>query len=83
MSAPAMPSIQSVRDSHRGVIATVAGLTAALNLAQHCKVAVLASVYQYEGQLQVVKPGGACLRCLWPEPPAQADVGLARPRLEA
>ena len=30
MSAPAMPSIQSVRDSHRGVIVTVTGLTAAL-----------------------------------------------------
>ena len=29
--------------------------------------AVLASVYQYEGQLQVVKPGGVCLRCLWPD----------------
>ncbi len=33
--------------------------------------AVLASVYQYEGQLQVVKPGGVCLRCLWPD--ATAD----------
>ncbi|MGH8250635.1 MAG: ThiF family adenylyltransferase [Steroidobacteraceae bacterium] len=31
--------------------------------------AVLASVYQYEGQLQVLRPdaGGSCLRCLWPE----------------
>ena len=31
--------------------------------------AVLASVYQYEGQLQVVRPdlGGSCLRCQWPE----------------
>lgn len=31
--------------------------------------AVLASVHQYEGQLQVVRPdaGGSCLRCLWPE----------------
>ena len=33
--------------------------------------AVLASVYQFEGQLQVVKPGGVCLRCLWPD--ATAD----------
>jgi molybdopterin/thiamine biosynthesis adenylyltransferase/molybdopterin synthase catalytic subunit/rhodanese-related sulfurtransferase len=30
--------------------------------------AVFASVYQYEGQLQVVRPGqGPCLRCIWPE----------------
>lgn len=31
--------------------------------------AVLASVYQYEGQLQVVRPdaGGSCLRCQWPD----------------
>ncbi len=34
---------------------------------------VLASVHQYEGQLQVILPGGPCLRCLWPEPP---DAGL-------
>jgi adenylyltransferase/sulfurtransferase len=34
-----------------------------------CKPAVFASVYQYEGQLQVYKPDPqhACLRCLWPE----------------
>jgi adenylyltransferase/sulfurtransferase len=31
------------------------------------KTVVFASVYQYEGQLQVVRPGGACLRCVWPE----------------
>ncbi len=33
---------------------------------------ILASVYQYEGQLQVVsaQPGEPCLRCLWSEPPA-------------
>jgi adenylyltransferase/sulfurtransferase len=33
------------------------------------KPAVFASVYQYEGQLQVYKPAAthACLRCLWPE----------------
>ncbi len=32
------------------------------------KPAVIASVYQYEGQLQVVRPGdGSCLRCQWPE----------------
>jgi molybdopterin/thiamine biosynthesis adenylyltransferase/rhodanese-related sulfurtransferase len=39
--------------------------------------AVFASVYQYEGQLQVYKPqpGFACLRCLWPEPQADGVVG--------
>jgi sulfur-carrier protein adenylyltransferase/sulfurtransferase len=38
---------------------------------------ILASVYQYEGQLQVVaaKPGAPCLRCLWPQPPAPGTVG--------
>jgi molybdopterin/thiamine biosynthesis adenylyltransferase/molybdopterin synthase catalytic subunit/rhodanese-related sulfurtransferase len=35
------------------------------------KSAVLASVYQYEGQVQVVTDGGACLRCVWPD--ATAD----------
>lgn len=34
---------------------------------------ILASVHQYEGQMQVSAPGGPCLRCLWPEPP---DAGL-------
>ena len=39
--------------------------------------AVFASVYQYEGQLQVYKPepGYACLRCLWPEAMADGVVG--------
>jgi adenylyltransferase/sulfurtransferase len=38
---------------------------------------ILASVYQYEGQLQVVSalPGHACLRCLWPVPPSPALAG--------
>ncbi|HEX5304624.1 MAG TPA: HesA/MoeB/ThiF family protein [Dyella sp.] len=38
---------------------------------------VLASVYQYEGQLQVVTavPGEPCLRCLWPDPPAPGLAG--------
>ena len=38
---------------------------------------VLASVYQYEGQLQVVtgQPGDPCLRCLWPEEPAPGLAG--------
>ena len=35
------------------------------------KSAVLASVYQYEGQVQVVTDGGVCLRCVWPD--ATAD----------
>jgi adenylyltransferase/sulfurtransferase len=39
--------------------------------------AVFASVYQYEGQLQVFKPepAHACLRCLWPEATADGVVG--------
>jgi len=39
--------------------------------------AVFASVYQYEGQLQVFKPeaGHACLRCLWPDATADGVVG--------
>lgn len=39
--------------------------------------AVFASVYQYEGQLQVYKPepGYACLRCLWPDAVADGVVG--------
>jgi len=39
--------------------------------------AVLASVYQYEGQLQVVRPdlGGSCLRCQWPEASRDGLVG--------
>jgi sulfur-carrier protein adenylyltransferase/sulfurtransferase len=39
--------------------------------------AIFASVYQYEGQLQVYKPepAHACLRCLWPEATADGVVG--------
>jgi adenylyltransferase/sulfurtransferase len=39
--------------------------------------AVFASVYQYEGQLQVYKPQPthACLRCLWPDAVADGVVG--------
>lgn len=41
------------------------------------KPAVFASVYQYEGQLQIYKPaaGHACLRCLWPKATADGTVG--------
>jgi molybdopterin/thiamine biosynthesis adenylyltransferase/molybdopterin synthase catalytic subunit/rhodanese-related sulfurtransferase len=39
------------------------------------KPVVFASVYQYEGQLQVVRPGGACLRCVWPEATRDGIVG--------
>lgn len=41
------------------------------------KPAVFASVYQYEGQLQVVRPErrGACLRCVWPEATRDGLVG--------
>src|SRR5271165_3832066 len=39
--------------------------------------AVFASVYQYEGQLQVYKPLArhACLRCLWPDATVDGVVG--------
>jgi molybdopterin/thiamine biosynthesis adenylyltransferase/rhodanese-related sulfurtransferase len=39
--------------------------------------AVFASVYQYEGQLQVYKPAAshACLRCLWPDATQDGIVG--------
>ena len=38
---------------------------------------ILASVHQYEGQLQIVdtRGGGPCLRCLWPEEPAPDAAG--------
>jgi molybdopterin/thiamine biosynthesis adenylyltransferase/rhodanese-related sulfurtransferase len=36
---------------------------------------VLASIYQFEGQLLIVQPGGPCLRCLWPEAPDEGCVG--------
>ncbi|MGQ0383433.1 MAG: ThiF family adenylyltransferase [Gammaproteobacteria bacterium] len=44
------------------------------------KPAVLASVYQYEGQLQVVRAdtGGSCLRCQWPEATRDGLVGNCR-----
>ena len=38
--------------------------------------AVFASVYQYEGQLQVLRPErGPCLRCIWPEAVRDGLVG--------
>ena len=42
--------------------------------------AVIASVYQYEGQLQVVRAddGGSCLRCQWPEATRDGLVGNCR-----
>lgn len=41
------------------------------------KPAVFASVYQYEGQLQIYKPDAAhaCLRCLWPDAIGDGVVG--------
>jgi adenylyltransferase/sulfurtransferase len=41
------------------------------------KPAIFASVYQYEGQLQIYKPDlkHACLRCLWPDAIADGVVG--------
>jgi adenylyltransferase/sulfurtransferase len=39
------------------------------------KPVVFASVYQYEGQLQIVQSGSACLRCVWPEATRDGIVG--------
>jgi adenylyltransferase/sulfurtransferase len=41
------------------------------------KPAIFSSVYQYEGQLQIVRPdrNGACLRCVWPEATRDGLVG--------
>ena len=39
------------------------------------KPVIFSSVYQYEGQLQVVRPSGACLRCVWPEATRDGIVG--------
>jgi sulfur-carrier protein adenylyltransferase/sulfurtransferase len=41
------------------------------------KPVILSSVYQLEGQLQVVRPdrAGACLRCIWPEATRDGLVG--------
>jgi sulfur-carrier protein adenylyltransferase/sulfurtransferase len=39
------------------------------------KPVLFASVYQYEGQLQIVQPGSACLRCIWPEATRDGVVG--------
>lgn len=36
---------------------------------------VQASIYQFEGYVQTILPGGPCLRCLWPEAPAEGCVG--------
>ncbi len=42
---------------------------------RHGVPAVLASVHQYEGQVQVVRPGSSCLRCVWPQAPRDGVVG--------
>jgi adenylyltransferase/sulfurtransferase len=41
------------------------------------KPVIFSSVYQYEGQLQVVRPdrAGACLRCVWPQATRDGIVG--------
>jgi len=41
------------------------------------KPAIFSSIYQYEGQLQVVRaaPGTACLRCIWPDATRDGLVG--------
>jgi len=39
------------------------------------KTLVCAAIYQYEGQLFTVFPGGPCLRCFWPQQPPSACVG--------
>lgn len=44
------------------------------------KPAIFASIHQYEGQLQVVRPdrGGSCLRCVWPDALKDGLVGNCR-----
>jgi sulfur-carrier protein adenylyltransferase/sulfurtransferase len=42
---------------------------------QAAKPVIQASIYQYEGQLLVITPGAACLRCLWPQAPDAGCVG--------
>ena len=39
------------------------------------KAAVLASIYQFEGQLQVLTAGSSCLRCVWPDATRDGTVG--------
>ena len=41
---------------------------------------IYAGAVGVEGASLVVRPGGPCLRCLWPEAPAQADVGSCETR---
>lgn len=36
---------------------------------------LVAGIYRYEGQLQLISPGQACLNCLWPEEPDPSCVG--------
>lgn len=36
---------------------------------------IYAGAVAAEGAAMVIEPGGPCLRCLWPDPPANADVG--------
>jgi len=44
------------------------------------KPAIFASIHQYEGQLQVVRPdrNGSCLRCVWPDALKDGVVGNCR-----
>lgn len=39
------------------------------------KVLIQASIYQFEGQVLLIQPGGPCLRCLWPEQPDEGCIG--------
>jgi molybdopterin/thiamine biosynthesis adenylyltransferase/molybdopterin synthase catalytic subunit/rhodanese-related sulfurtransferase len=61
------------------IIECTDNIAAKLALSDACirggKPAVFASVYQYEGQLQIVQPGGPCLRCVWPEAVRDGLVG--------
>ncbi|MBL8747787.1 MAG: ThiF family adenylyltransferase [Planctomycetes bacterium] len=43
--------------------------------ARHAVPWIYAGAVGTEGAAMVLRPGGPCLRCLWPEPPRQADVG--------
>ncbi len=39
------------------------------------KAGIVAGIYRYEGQLQLIRPNSACLGCLWPKEPTPDCVG--------
>ncbi len=66
-------------DQHDLVIDCTDNFSTKFLLNDYCvqlgKPVVFASVYQYEGQLQIVRPGSACLRCVWPAATRDGIVG--------